>query len=198
MHYDRKIGSTMREQQTLNFALELKSLDQEGRFAGYASVFDIVDNQHDVMLRGAFSKTLIRGAGNIKLLWKHQQDEPIGVFDRVFEDDRGLYVEGRLLLNVRRAQEAYTLLKAGAVNGLSIGYSPISYNIDANSGVRRLAEVDLWEVSLVTFPANTAANVTVVKHAELILSNYEIEQWNKADELAHLSKAIDRAMQVLR
>jgi len=189
----------MREQQTLDVALEIKSLDSQGRFAGYASVFNIVDNQHDIMLRGAFARSLLRG--DVKLLWQHQQDEPIGVFERIFEDDRGLYVEGRLLLDVGRAREAYALLKAGAVNGLSIGYSPIRYRIDTETGVRQLMEVDLWEVSLVTFPANAAANVTVIKQAEPILSNYEIEQWNqalKAGEMLQLSQALDSAITTLR
>jgi HK97 family phage prohead protease len=195
MLYDTKINTTMRESQKLNFALELKSLEATGRFAGYASVFNIVDNQHDIVLRGAFSQTLMHSKG-VKLLWQHQQSEPIGVFDRIFEDDHGLYVEGRLLLDVGRAREAYALLKSGAVNGLSIGYSPLKYRIDAQTGVRQLMEVDLWEVSLVTFPANGAANVTVVKQAEPILSNYEIEHWNraaKAKNLAVLSRAIHRS-----
>jgi HK97 family phage prohead protease len=197
MYYDRKIGMTMREHKNYNVALELKSIDANGRFAGYASVFNVIDNQHDVMQRGAFSKTLSRGVTNIKLLWQHQQDEPIGIFDRIFEDAHGLYVEGRLLLDVARAKEAYALLKAGALTGLSIGYSPSRYHIDADTGVRKLLEVDLWEVSLVTFPANEAANVTVVKSSEPILSNYEIECWEQALKAGHvlqLSNALDKAI----
>jgi HK97 family phage prohead protease len=198
MFYDKKISASVRGRKNYAAALEIKSLDAQGRFAGYASVFDVVDNQHDVMLRGAFYKTLSCGVSTIKLLWQHMQDEPIGVFDRVFEDARGLYVEGRLLLDVARAKEAYALLKAGALSGLSIGYSPVRYRIDAETGVRQLAEVDLWEISLVTFPANEAANVTVVKSVEPILNNYEIEQWNQAAELAKLSNAVDRALYILR
>jgi len=163
MYYDKRISPSMRERKRLNFKLELKSLDPQGRFAGYASVFNVVDSQRDVVLRGAFSQTVKGRAGEIKFLWQHQQDEPIGIFDAVFEDARGLYVEGRLLLNVQRAKEAHTLLKMGAISGLSIGYSPVRYTIDKKSGVRHLSQVELWEVSLVTFPANEAANVTVVK-----------------------------------
>lgn len=163
MYYEKKISASMRERKTLDFTLELKSLDEQGRFAGYASVFNVVDSQRDIIVRGAFAQTLRGRVGEIKLLWQHQQEEPIGVFDRVFEDARGLYVEGRLLLNVQRAKEAHTLLKAGALSGLSIGYSPVRYKIDAKSGIRHLSEVELWEISLVTFPANAAANVTVVK-----------------------------------
>lgn len=163
MSYDRPIGACLRAHAQLQCALQLKSLDAVGRFAGYASVFDVVDNQRDIMLRGAFTKSLKGRASAIKLLWQHRQDEPIGVFDRIFEDTRGLYVEGRLLLDLARAKEAYALLKAGAIGGLSIGYSPVRFRTDADTGVRRIAEVDLWEISLVTFPANTAARVTVVK-----------------------------------
>ena len=195
MYLDRKIASTMRERKRLNFTLELKSIDAQGRFAGYASVFNVVDNQRDVILRGAFSQSVKGRVGEIKFLWQHQQDEPIGIFDRIFEDAHGLYVEGRLLLNVQRAKEAHTLLKAGAISGLSIGYSPLRYTIDANTGVRRLSQVELWEVSLVTFPANEAANVTVVK------SDHDAEEWNRAvrsGQLLALSCALDRAISLLK
>ena len=175
----------MRERKRLDFALELKSIDQQGRFAGYASVFNVVDSQRDIVLPGAFMQTVRGRAGEIKLLWQHQQDEPIGVFDRLFEDARGLYVEGRLLLGVQRAMEAHSLLKAGAISGLSIGYSPVRYAIDAKTGVRRLSQVELWEVSLVTFPANEAANVTVVKQA-------------MPYQLISLSDALDKALKALQ
>jgi uncharacterized protein len=201
MYCDKKIGASMRERKQLNFTLNLKSIDAQGRFAGYASVFDVVDNQRDIITRGAFSDTLKGRVTQIKLLWQHQQDEPIGIFDRIFEDARGLYVEGRLLLDVARAKEAYTLLKSGAISGLSIGYSPIRYRIEAKSGVRYLSEVELWEISLVTFPANAGANVTVIKQAEPVLSNYEIEQWNqalRAGKLIELSQEIDRAIAMIR
>lgn len=184
MYYDRKISASVRERKNYASALEIKSIDSTGRFAGYASVFDVVDNQRDVMQRGAFSKTLARGVANVKLLWQHQQSEPIGVFDKMFEDVHGLYVEGRLLLEVARAREAYALLKAGVLTGLSIGYSPVRYRIDDETGVRQLAEVDLWEVSLVTFPANAAANVTVVKSAD--------------DAFVQFSQVVNRAMQALQ
>ena len=165
MFFDKRISVSMRERKNLQVSLDIKSLDENGRFAGYASVFDVVDSQRDVMIRGAFFKTLQGRVEQIKLLWQHMQNEPIGVFERMFEDERGLYVEGKLLLQVQRAKEAHTLLKARAVNGLSIGYSPVRYQIDDETGIRYLSEVDLWEVSLVTFPANNSANVTVVKHA---------------------------------
>lgn len=200
MYSERKISASMRERKRLGFTLELKSLDTQGRFAGYASVFDIIDNQRDVILRGAFSHTLRNRNGEIKLLWQHQQDEPIGVFDRIFEDKHGLYVEGTLLLTVQRAKEAYSLLKEGAINGLSIGYSPVHYHIDAYSGIRYLSEVDLWEVSLVTFPANVAANVTVVKGVDGISLQEDIPSLQQAiqtGEFIELANALDQAIVIL-
>ncbi len=186
MYYDKKISANMRERKKLDFFLELKSLDNAGRFAGYASVFDVIDSQKDVILRGAFSNTLKGRVSEIKMLWQHQQNEPIGVFERMFEDARGLYVEGRLLLDVAKAMEAYSLLKERAIGGLSIGYSPIKYRIHEKSGVRMLIEVELWEISLVTFPANEAAKITVVKQAK------------PSPEFIELSQVIDRAIEVLR
>lgn len=151
------------ETKHLTCSLQIKSLSEEGRFAGYASVFDVVDSQKDIIQRGAFAKTLRERKGSIKLLWQHQMDEPIGVIERIFEDVRGLYVEGRLLLSVARAREAYDLVKAGALEGMSIGYTPVSFDYEPESGLRRIHEVSLWEISLVTFPANAQAGITVVK-----------------------------------
>lgn len=178
------LSPAMRERKRLDFTLNLKSISEEGRFAGYASVFDVVDNQRDVIVRGAFAGTIRNRVSEIKLLWQHRMDEPIGVFTAMFEDARGLYVEGQLLKNVARAQEALALLKAGAISGLSIGYSPLRYTLDPDTGIRMIREVELWEVSLVTFPANAAANVTVVKSAA-------------PAQMVALSDALDRAIETL-
>jgi HK97 family phage prohead protease len=186
MYYDKKISAKMRERKKLAFFLDMKSLDSAGRFAGYASVFDVVDNQRDVIVRGAFAETLKGRVGDIKMLWQHQQDEPIGIFERMFEDKNGLYVEGRLLLDIARAKEAYALLKEGVIGGLSIGYSPIKYRLNEKTGVRMLSAVELWEISLVTFPANEAAKITVVK------------QGIPDMQVACLSKALDMAIAALQ
>ncbi len=199
MYYDKKISATMCERKRLGFALDLKSLDEQGRFAGYASVFDVVDNQRDVIHGGAFSQTLGKRLHSIKLLWQHQQDKPIGTFERIFEDERGLYVEGRLLMEVQGAREAYALLKAGAVSGLSIGYSPVRYHIDDETGIRHLSEVELWEISLVTFPANAAAGVTVVKGAES-MSPEDDALWEQAvasGQAMELARMLDEAIGIL-
>ncbi len=146
-------------------ALQIKALDAQGRFAGYASVFDVVDSQRDRVRRGAFRHSLVGRKSPVQLLWQHQWEHPIGTIERLFEDERGLYMEGTLLLAVEKAREAYALLKAGALNGLSIGYQAKQARRDPDSGVRDLLKIDLWEVSIVTLPANAAATVTVVKNA---------------------------------
>lgn len=156
----------MRRHHRLSTDFEIKSLDEHGRFAGYASVFGVVDSQHDVVMPGAFAFTLEQRAGHIKLLWQHQWDAPIGKITKLFEDARGLYMEGQLLMDVAKAREAYALMKAGVVKGLSIGYTPGRWKRNPDSGVRQLQSVDLWEISLVTTPANAAAQVTVVKSDE--------------------------------
>lgn len=170
--------------------MELKSIDEQGRFSGYASIFDVVDNHDDMILRGAFSQTLLENEGDIKLLWQHNFDEPIGVFTEIREDERGLYVEGKLLLDVQRAREAHALMKARAIAGLSIGYIPVKYHIDAQTGVRVLEEVALFEISVVTFPANSAAKISAVKN----LTPAEEQSVMRCGDFIHLSDAIDRAM----
>ncbi len=111
----------------------------------------------------------------------------------MFEDGRGLYVEGKLLLDIARAREAFSLLQSKAISGLSIGYSPVRYTIDPETGVRLLAEVKLWEISLVTFPANEGANVTVVKSKSQCMQDVEA-----SPALIALSDAVDRALASLR
>ena len=151
-----------------SFPLEIKSLTENGTFAGYASVFDVVDSQRDVMRRGAFAATLKGRKTPVQLLWQHQWDSPIGVLAQIFEDAHGLYVEGRLLLGVAKAREAYALLKAGALKGLSIGFTVQKARRNPDTGARELLAVELFEVSLVTLPANEVATVTVVKAARAL------------------------------
>ncbi len=191
MMFERKISSSMLERKCQQYPVHFKSIDENGRFAGYASVFNVIDNQRDIILPGAFRDTLKGRSSEIRLLWQHRMDEPIGYFDAVFEDNKGLYVEGRLLLEVQRAGEAYALLKAQAIRGLSIGYSPLRYTIDPDSGARVLSQVELWEISLVTFPANEAAGITVVK------SSHANEEY-LPQHLIALSDALDAAIHTLK
>jgi len=144
--------------------LDLKSIAGEGIFEGYASLFNRADMSGDVVLPGAFRESLgRRGASGIKLLFQHDPSEPIGVWQRIVEDKRGLFVRGRLLLELARAREIHLLMRAGAVDGLSIGFRAVSARRDRATGQRRLEKIDLWEISVVTFPMLPEARVAAVK-----------------------------------
>ncbi|MEM9845329.1 MAG: HK97 family phage prohead protease [Pseudomonadota bacterium] len=128
---------------------------------GYASLFGEVDRGGDIVERGAYRaslKALHNNKRRVRMLWQHDAAQPIGVWDEVREDETGLYVKGRLLPDVARAREAVALLEAGAIEGLSIGYRTVRATKD-DSGQRRLQELELWEVSLVTFPMLPDARV---------------------------------------
>jgi HK97 family phage prohead protease len=144
--------------------LDLKEVSEEGVFEGYASKFGDRDQGGDTVMKGAFKNSLSqRKAKGVKMLWQHDPSHPIGVWDEVKEDATGLFVRGRLLTTVQKAKETYELMKAGVIDGLSIGYRTIKSLRDDATGFRQLKEVDLWEISLVTFPMLTSATVTSVK-----------------------------------
>ncbi|WP_322865506.1 HK97 family phage prohead protease [Aquicoccus sp. G2-2] len=128
---------------------------------GYASLFGARDQGGDIVEPGAYAASLgrIKGEGRrVKMLWQHDPTQPIGVWDEVREDERGLYVKGRLLESVGRAREAAALIAAGAIDGLSIGYRTLKA-VKNDKGLRLLKELELWEVSLVTFPMLPSARV---------------------------------------
>jgi HK97 family phage prohead protease len=147
---------------SMSFALDLKrEPDADGTFEGYASVFENVDSGMDVITRGAFTKSL--DGRKPKMLWQHNPNDVIGVWDEVAENDRGLYVKGRISSGVEKGREALELLRMGAIDAMSIGYRTVQAVKEGNGSVRRLTELDLFEVSLVTFPMNELAMVTDVK-----------------------------------
>lgn len=134
-------------------SLARKGIGRDGAFAGYASLFEREDLGRDIVQRGAFAACLARrGPAGIKMLWQHDPTQPIGTWLTIAEDTRGLRVHGRLLPGVARAREAAALLEAEVLDGLSIGFRATKSRRDPRSGVRRILEVDLWEISLVTFP----------------------------------------------
>ena len=146
-----------------SLAFELKKEpDADGEFSGYASVFDVVDQGLDVVSPGAFRRSLETGR-KVKMLWQHDMSQPIGVWDEIKEDDRGLFVRGRLLKGIRQAEEAMVLLRSGAMDSMSIGFRTKQASQEGGGSVRRLDEVDLFEISLVTFPMLPDALVTNVK-----------------------------------
>ncbi|MDT8071201.1 MAG: HK97 family phage prohead protease [Terriglobia bacterium] len=146
------------EKKDLRF--EIKSIAEDGTFTGMAAVYGNTDLQGDVIEPGAFTRTLKDHNGEIKLLWQHDPSKPLGK-GKITDTSAGLQIEGRLALGITAARDAYESLKAGIVDGLSIGYDVIRQN--AKDGKRFLKELRLFEVSLVTFPANPLATVTAVK-----------------------------------
>ena len=139
-------------------------IDGEGRFEGYASVFGRLDDGGDMVMPGAFRRSLgLRGRHRIKMLFQHDPKEPVGTWDAIREDDYGLWVEGRLVQDVPRADALRRLIARGAVDGLSIGFRTIKSTRAGRDGHRRPWEVDLWEISIVTFPMLDLARIAAGK-----------------------------------
>lgn len=134
------------------------SLAEDGSIDGYASLFGEIDQARDMVMPGAFTQTLKqRGLRKIPMLFQHDPAEPVGVWLELAEDLRGLRARGRLIPDVARGRELLALLRAGAIDGLSIGYRTVRGQIDPRTRVRRLYQVDLWEISIVTFPLLSGA-----------------------------------------
>lgn len=145
--------------------IDIKSVQEDGSFSGYAAVFGTRDTGGDIIQKGAFTASLERiPAGKVKMLWQHRKDEPIGVWTKFEEDDYGLKAEGHLILECARGREAHALMKAGAIDGLSVGYNTIRSRHDRQKSARLLDELLLKEVSIVTSPMHPDATVTVVKN----------------------------------
>ena len=151
------------------FDLELKFAADSattGTVEGYGSVYNVVDRGGDIVMPGAFKASIAdwkRRKAMPPMLWQHYSSEPIGVWSEMAEDEKGLKISGQLVLEVPLAASARALMAAGAIKGLSIGYETRDFDIDRQTGVRRIKRADLWEVSLVTFPMNADAQVTSVK-----------------------------------
>jgi len=157
------------ETKQLKVVAEIKAVDETGMIEGYGSVFGNADSYSDVVVEGAFERSLeeAKTSGRMPaMLWQHDPEEPIGVWVDMREDSRGLYVKGKLA-DTQRGREARELIKLGALTGLSIGYTTKKYEIDKENDVRRLTEIELWEVSPVTFPANSEARITGVKASDI-------------------------------
>jgi HK97 family phage prohead protease len=141
-------------------------IDADGTVEGYASLFGEIDQARDMVMRGAFADTLRqRGINRIPMLFQHDPAEPVGVWLELREDHRGLFARGRLIPEVTRGRELLSLLRAGAIDGLSIGFRTVQGRIDPRTRIRRLHAVDLWENSIVTFPLLAGARVRAVKQA---------------------------------
>lgn len=187
--------------ETRSYALQIKATGEDGSIEGYGSVFGVRDNYDDVIASGAFAATLAahKAAGTMPaMLWQHESDEPIGIWTDMVEDSKGLRIKGKLCLETTCGKEAHALLKMGALNGLSIGFMSKQWAYDRETEVRTLTEIDLWEVSLVTFPANEKARVTQVKSgaADDIAAPKDAERilrdagFSKADATAFVSRVM--------
>lgn len=172
--------------------INVETINEEGEFEGYASLFNTVDLTKDMVVRGAFAKGLRQKSPlNIKMLYQHNPSEPIGIWQTIKEDQKGLYVQGKLLKEIRRGKEVLALMKQGALDGLSIGYKTIrSRQTNSNkaakrSGViRELLEIDLYEISIVTFPMHPDARVQKVKTLPIrngLPTIREFERWLMRD-----------------
>ncbi|MGI3127664.1 HK97 family phage prohead protease [Nitratireductor sp. PBL-C9] len=144
--------------------LDIETVQADGTFSGYASLFGRVDLGRDAVERGAFARSLEkRGAAGVRMLFQHDPNQPIGTWDELREDARGLLVRGRLALGVARAREVWELMRDRALDGLSIGFRTVKAKTEPKTGVRRIVEADLWEISVVTFPMLPEARVDEVK-----------------------------------
>ena len=142
----------------------LQAFPGTGLFTGYASLFGKRDGTGDIVMPGAFAASLKkRGRENIRMLFQHNPAELVGSWLEIYEDERGLFVQGRLDKNVQRGRELFSLLENGGLDGLSIGFKTVSAKQDRAAKTRRLISIDLWEISLVTFPMLEGARVSAVK-----------------------------------
>ncbi len=194
---ERKDGTSGR--QVRAFALQIKATGDDGSIEGYGSVFGERDSYDDVIAVGAFVDSLKahKAAGTMPaMLWQHDGAKPIGIWTEMVEDSKGLRIKGQLALETTLGKEAHALLKMGALNGLSIGFISKQWAYDRDTDVRTLTEVDLWEVSLVTFPANGKARVTNVKAADDLAAPKDAERllrdagFSKSDATAFVSRVM--------
>lgn len=169
--------------------MDAKSIGDQGEFEGYLSVAGSVDQGGDIVMPGAFAESLQkRPAAKVRLLAHHDSRRPIGVWTSLAEDGRGLYAKGRLLLTTTDGRETYELMKAGALEGLSIGYRVLADEIDRTNGVRKILKADLIEGSVVTFPMHLDATVSTVKSAR----SFTTQDWRDM-EAALRDEGLSRA-----
>ncbi len=193
----RKAADGARE--TRSCRLTIKASGDDGAIEGYGSVFSVIDTWADIIAPGAFAATIKAhaAAGTMPaMLWQHDSGGPIGVWTEMSEDANGLRLKGRLCLDAAAGKEAHALLKMGAINGLSVGFVTKSYKYDQETDVRTITEADLWEVSLVTFPANHKARVTSIKSSNEIQAPKDAERilrdagFSKSDATALVSRVM--------
>jgi len=163
-------------------SLDVEAVERDGTFSGYASLFGRVDLGRDMVERGAFADSIEkRGAGGIRMLFQHDPNQPIGTWQEIREDERGLFVRGKLATGVAKAREVLELMRDGALDGLSIGFRTVRAVSEPRTGIRRIRKADLWEISVVTFPMLPEARVEKVKAHGGLPSPREFERWLTRD-----------------
>lgn len=175
----------------LKYAAGAQIVSDGTAIEGYASLFGMADQGGDVVQSGAYALSLKRLSARgdkVRMLWQHDPTRPIGVWEEIREDAKGLWVKGRLLPEIAQAREAAALIAAGAIDGLSIGYRTISAQRDSK-GRRVLSEVELWEVSLVTFPMLAEAKVG---------TKSDMSQDMAQEQMIEMAAAFRAATQALR
>ena len=179
------------------YALQIKATNEDGSIEGYGSVFGNKDSYNDVIQKGAFAESIKSHKSSQTMpamLWQHDSSQPIGVWNDITEDANGLHMRGQLAMGTVKGKEAYELAKMGALKGLSIAFVAKGWEYAQGGEVRSLTELELWEVSLVTFPANTKARITGVKSTEDISTLKDAERvlrdsgFSKQDALAFVSR----------
>lgn len=144
-------------------------INEDGVFSGYASIFGKIDQGGDIVVRGAFAHSLKkRGVANIRMLFQHDPKEPIGLWHSIRETDLGLKVIGQINDNVGRGRELISLIRDGGIDGLSIGFRTVRASTKSRATARRLYEIDLWEISIVTFPMLDIARIAAPQLAQNI------------------------------
>jgi len=161
------------------FHYDIKSISEDGVFEGYGSLFDDEEDDYgDIIAKGAFQKTLQlngRNRNGVAMLFQHNANQPIGVWNEILEDNIGLRVKGQLATKTTMGRDAYELMKIGAIKGLSIGYRVIVEEYNNERECRILKEIELWEISPVTFPAKVSANITSIKAIEEAKTERDLE-----------------------
>lgn len=176
------------------YRLKLSDVSDEGVIEGHGSVANNIDLGRDVVKSGAFLRTLSASKGQLPMLFNHSVNEPIGMWEEMREDGKGLYVRGKLNMEVARAREIYALLKQGAIKGLSIGYEIVKDRVE--KGVRYLLELKLYEVSVVVFPMNELAAVEGVKSVDLGGNKY-LAPWADMNDRNQVTAACRVALSTL-
>lgn len=184
MHYGEAVGGV---RLSTRRPVEIRAA-ADGTFTGYGSVWGVLDSYGDVVAKGAFSQTLREYGAEGRmpaLLWQHDMADPCGTWIEMREDDHGLYVRGRFA-DTARGRDARTLLMEGAISGLSIGFRTRKSKVDDETGIRTLLDVKLYEISIVTFPANEAARVESVRQSEMreLLASIQAQSARMRAEIA--------------